>query len=51
MLGLARAGVIGPGPYYGGPAGPLPAYAGYGPHHGPLPAPYIAPGECILTIN
>ncbi|XP_034114391.1 cuticle protein 7 [Drosophila albomicans] len=43
-LGVAYAGVIGPGPYYGGPAGPLHGpYAAYGPHHGPLPGPYVAP--------
>ncbi|XP_068153017.1 cuticle protein 7 isoform X1 [Drosophila tropicalis] len=39
VLGIAYAGVIGPGPYYG-PA--LHGYAGYAPHPGPLPA-YVAP--------
>ncbi|XP_043863194.1 larval cuticle protein A2B, partial [Drosophila mojavensis] len=40
-LGIACAGVIGPGPYYGGLGGPLHTYAGYGPHHGP--PQYAAP--------
>ncbi|XP_030374203.1 larval cuticle protein A1A [Scaptodrosophila lebanonensis] len=45
VLGIAYAGVIGPGPYYGGPAGPGPLhhYGGYAPHHAALPAPYAAP--------
>ncbi|EDX12327.1 GD20110 [Drosophila simulans] len=45
VLGIAYAGVIGPGPYYGGPAGPGPLhhYGGYAPQHGPLPGPYVAP--------
>ncbi|XP_052842192.1 larval cuticle protein A1A [Drosophila gunungcola] len=45
VLGIAYAGVIGPGPYYGGPAGPGPLhhYGGYAPPHGPLPGPYVAP--------
>ncbi|EDW38540.1 GL11959 [Drosophila persimilis] len=50
VLGIACAGVIGPGPgpgpYYGGHPGPGPAllpYGGYAPHPGPYAAPKPAP--------